>query len=58
MGYVFNNKQGEITDSKWESKATRWVKREELVTARLALGFMFLLVLVAATAIYVIGGEC
>jgi hypothetical protein len=50
--------EGEIADSKWESKATRWVERKELVTAQLAFGVMFLLVLVAVAGIYVVGGQC
>lgn len=37
---------------------SKWVKRSELIAARIALGGMFVVVLVAVAGIYLVGGKC
>lgn len=47
----------EVT-KEWLPASSRWVKRKELVAARIAFAVMFVAVVVAVVGIYVVGGKC
>ena len=47
----------EVT-KEWLPASSRWVKRNELVAARIAFAVMFVVVVVAVVGIYLVGGKC
>jgi len=47
----------EVT-KEWLPASSKWVKRKELVAARIAFAVMFVAVVVAVVGIYLVGGKC
>ena len=48
----------EVAKSWLPEPSSKWVKRKELIAARIALAGMFLAVVVAVAGIYIVGGKC